>query len=85
MCKLAFAVTKYHQCSGKLPAETVALKEDMVNNFALFADPYTELKQHLCMVYGRSDIQKVNDLLDLPNLGPEKTIGAHGQHFVPVA
>ena len=36
------------------------------------ADPYTELKQRLCRAYGRSEMQKVNDLLDLPNLGSEK-------------
>ena len=53
MCESAFAVrqitspiTKYHHCVGKLPAETVATVEDVM--------------------------QKVNDLLDLPNLGSEK-------------
>ena len=46
--------------------------EDVVDNYRTFADPYTELKQRLCRAYGRSDMQKVNDLLDLPNLGSEK-------------
>ena len=79
MCELAFAVrqitspiTKYHHCVGKLPAETVATVKEVVNNHTAFADPYTELKQGLCRAYGRSDMQKVNDLLDLPNLGSEK-------------
>ena len=79
MCESAFAVrqitssiTKYHHCVGKLPAETVATVEDVVNNHAAFADPYAELKQRLCRAYGRSDMQKVNDLLDLPSLGSEK-------------
>ena len=79
MCESAFAVrqitssiTKYHHCVGKLPAETVATVEDVVNNHTAFADPYTELKQRLCRAYGRSDMQKVNDLLDLPSLGSEK-------------
>ena len=52
MCESAFAVrqitssiTKYHHCVGKLPAETVATVEDVVNNHTVFADPYTELKQ----------------------------------------
>ena len=43
-----------------------------MNNFASFADPFTELKQCLCSAYSRSDMQKVNNLLDLPNLGSEK-------------
>ena len=79
MCESAFAVrqitssiTKYHHCVGKLPAETVATVEDVIENYGTFADPYTELKQRLCRAYGRSDMQKVNDLLDLPNLGSEK-------------
>ena len=69
MCESAFAVrqimspiTKYHHCVGKLPAETVASVEDVMNNFTSFADPYTELKQGLCRAYGRSDMQKVNIL-----------------------
>ena len=79
MCESAFAVrqitsstTKYHHCVGKLPAETVATVEDIIDNYTDFADPYTELKQRLCRAYGRSEMQKVNDLLDLPNLGSEK-------------
>ena len=59
MCESAFAVrqitssvTKYHHCVGKLPAETVATVEDVVNNYADFADPYTELKRRLCRAYG---------------------------------
>ena len=79
MCESAFAVrnitsplTKYHHCVGKLPQETVASIEDVVNNFAAFNDPYEELKQRLCRAYGRTEQQKVNDLLDLPPLGIEK-------------
>ena len=79
MCESAFAVrqitssvTKYHHCVGKLPAETVATVEDVVNNYADFADPYTELKRRLCRAYGKTEMQKVNDLLDLPPLGAEK-------------
>ena len=41
MCESAFAVrqitssvTKYHHCVGKLPAETVATVEDVVNNYS---------------------------------------------------
>ena len=52
MCESAFAVhqitssiTKYHHCVGKLPTETVATVEDVVNNHMAFTDPYTELKQ----------------------------------------
>ena len=79
MCESAFAVrnitsalTKYHHCVGKLPQETVACIEDVVNHFAAFNDPYEELKQRLCRAYGRTEQQKVNDLLDLPPLGVEK-------------
>ena len=50
MCESVFAVrqitssvTKYHHCVGKLPAETVATVEDVVNNYTTYADPYTEL------------------------------------------
>ena len=47
MCESAFAVhqimsppiTKYHHCVGKLPAETVATVEDLVNNYEAFTDP----------------------------------------------
>ena len=46
--------------------------EDVVNHFAAFNDPYEELKQRLCRAYGRTEQQKVNDLLDLPPLGVEK-------------
>ena len=52
MCESAFAVrqitspiTKYQHCVGKLPAETVATVEDVINNYSAFADPYIELKQ----------------------------------------
>ena len=48
--------------------------EDVVNNYAAYADPYTELKQRLCRVYTRTKMQKVNDLLDLPPLGAEKPL-----------
>ena len=47
--------------------------EDVVNNYAAYADPYTEVKQRLCRVYTRTKMQKVNDLLDLPPLGAEKS------------
>ena len=46
--------------------------EDVVNNYVDFADPYTELKRRLCRAYGKTEMQKVNDLLDLPPLGAEK-------------
>ena len=81
MCESAFAVRqitssvpKYHHCVGKLPAETVATVEDMVNNYAAYADPYKELKQRLCRAYSKTEMQKVNDLLDLPLLGAEKPL-----------
>ena len=73
MCESAFAVrqimssvTKYHHCMGKLPTETVATVEDMVNNYATYADPYTELK-----VYSRTEMQNVNGFWTFP-LGAEK-------------
>ena len=79
MCESTFAVrqitspiTQYHHCVRKLPQETVASIEDVVNNFTAFNDPYRELKERLCRAYGRTDQQKVNDLLDLPPLGVEK-------------
>ena len=46
--------------------------EDVVNNYDNYTHPYTELKQCLCRAYGKSDMQKVNDLLNLPPLGSEK-------------
>ena len=79
MCESTFAVrnitsplTKYHHCVGKLPQETVASIEDVVNHFAAFNDPYEELKQRICRAYVRTEQQKVNDLLDLPPLSVEK-------------
>ena len=60
------SVTKYHHCMGKLPAETVATVEDIVNNYATYADPYTELK-----AYSRTEMQNVNGLLDLPPSVPK--------------
>ena len=79
MCESVFvvrqitsSVTKYHHCVGKLPAETLATVEDVVNNYAAYADLYTELKQRMCRAYGRTEMQKVNDLLDLSPLGAEK-------------
>ena len=56
----------------KLPVETVASIEDVVNNFVVFTNPFKELKQCLCWAYGCTEQQKVNDLLDLPPLGTEK-------------
>ena len=44
VCQITSPVTSYNHCVGKLTAETVALVEDMLNNFASFADPYTELR-----------------------------------------
>ena len=79
MCESTFAVkqitlpiTKYHHCVSKLPQETAASIEDVVNNFTAFNDPYRELKERLCRAYGQTDQQKVNNLLDLPPLGVEK-------------
>ena len=73
VCQITTSVTKYHHCMGKLTAKTVATVEDVVNNYAAYADPYKELKQRLCRAYGRTEMQKVNDLLDLPpSLGAEK-------------
>ena len=79
MCESAFAVrnitsplTEYHHCVGKLPQETVASIEDVVNNFEASNDPYKELKQRLCEGIWPDEQQKVNDLLDLPPLGVEK-------------
>ena len=81
MCESAFAVrqimssvTKYHRCMGKLPAETVATVEDVVNNYATYTDPYTERKRQLCRVYGKTEMQMVNDLLDFPPLGAEPSV-----------
>ena len=48
--------------------------EDVVNNYAAYADPYTELKQRLCRVYTRTKMQKVNNLLDLP---PPSVLKSH--------
>ena len=49
MCESAFAVRqiasstmKYHYCVGKLPAETVAMVEDLVNNHAFNAPTLTQ-------------------------------------------
>ena len=62
MCESAFAtrnivspLTKYHHCVGKLPVETVASIEDVVNNFTAFADLHEELKKCLCRAYGRTE------------------------------
>ena len=52
----------------------MALVEDVVNIFTSFTNTYTELKQRLCRAYSRSNMQKVNNLLDLPNLGSEKPL-----------
>ena len=65
-------LTKYHHCVGKLPVETVASIEDVMNNFALLANPYKELKQCLYRAYGHTEQQKVNNLLELPPLSAEK-------------
>ena len=65
-------LTKYHHCVGKLPIETVASIEDVMNNFGVFADPYEELKKGLCWAYGHTEQQKVNELLDLPPLGSDR-------------
>ena len=45
-----------------------------MNIFTSFTNTYTELKQRLCRAYSRSNMQKVNNLLDLPNLGSEKPL-----------
>ena len=41
---------------GKLPAESVATVENVVNNYAAYTNPYMELKQHLCRAYGRTNV-----------------------------
>ena len=79
MCESVFTVRnitdpvlKYHHCIAKLPAETVNTIEDVVNNFATFADPYEAIKSRLDRAYGRSAKDKVQLLLDLPLLSHEK-------------
>ena len=44
-CNIISPLTKYHHCVGKLPVETVASIEDVVNNFMAFMDLYEELKK----------------------------------------
>ena len=61
-CNIQLPLTKYHHCVGKLPVETVASIEDVVNNFTVFAGYYKDLKQCLCRAHGCTEQQKVNDL-----------------------
>jgi hypothetical protein len=64
--------SRFFNCLHALPETTVSLIADLVEADPLPANPYTELRRRLLAAHQLSDIQRVEQLHNLPPLGAQK-------------
>jgi hypothetical protein len=62
----------FFNCLHALPETTVSLIADLVEADPLPANPYTELRRRLLAAHQLTDIQRVEQLFNLPPLGAQK-------------
>jgi hypothetical protein len=64
--------SRFFNCLHALPETTVSLIADLVEADTLPANPYTELRRCLLAAHQLTDIQRVEQLFNLPPLGAQK-------------
>jgi hypothetical protein len=64
--------SRFFNCLHALPEATVSLIADLVEADPLPANPYTELRRRLLAAHQLTDIQRVEQLFNLPPLGAQK-------------
>ncbi len=64
--------SRFFNCLHALPEATVCLIADLVQADPLPANPYTELRRRLLAAHQLTDIQRVEQLHNLPPLGSQK-------------
>jgi hypothetical protein len=64
--------SRFFNCLHALPETTVSLIADLVEADPLLANPYTELRRRLLAAHQLTDIQRVEQLFNLPPLGTQK-------------
>jgi hypothetical protein len=64
--------SRFFNCLHALPETTVSLIADLVEADPLLANPYTELRRRLLAAHQLTDIQRVEQLFNLPPLGAQK-------------
>jgi hypothetical protein len=64
--------SRFFNCHHALPETTVSLIADLVEADPLPANPYTELRRRLLAAHQLTDIQRVEQLFNLPPLGAQK-------------
>jgi len=64
--------SRFFNCLHALPETTVSLIADLVEADLLPANPYTELRRRLLAAHQLTDIQRVEQLFNLPPLGAQK-------------
>jgi hypothetical protein len=64
--------SRFFNCLHALPETTVSLIADLVEADPLPANPYTELRRRLLAAHQLTDIQRVEQLFNLPPLGAQK-------------
>jgi hypothetical protein len=64
--------SRFFNCLHALPETTVSLIPDLVEADPLPANPYTELRRRLLAAHQLTDIQRVEQLFNLPPLGAQK-------------
>jgi hypothetical protein len=64
--------SQFFNCLHALPETTLSLIADLVEADQLPANPYTELRRRLLAAHQLTDIQRVEQLFNLPPLGAQK-------------
>jgi hypothetical protein len=70
--KIADEESRFFNCLHALPEATVSLMADLVEADPLPANPYTELRRRLLAAHQLTDIQRVEQLFNLPPLAAQK-------------
>jgi hypothetical protein len=66
--------SRFFNCLHALPEATVSLIADLVEADPLPQNPYTELRRHLLAAHQLTDIQRVEQLHNLPPLAAHKPL-----------
>jgi hypothetical protein len=69
---IANVESRFFNCLHALPEATVSLIADLVEADPLPVNPYTELRRRLLAAYQLTDIQRVEQLFNLPPLAAQK-------------
>jgi hypothetical protein len=72
LCNITDERSRFFNCLHALPEVTVCLIADLVEADPLPENPYTELRRRLLAAHQLTDIQRVEQLHNLPPLGAQK-------------